>query len=78
VAGLLENDRVAIVTETLAEIVLDNVRAVIANDGAWLTATRTTIRRRGMVGSDRHEIVGGDRRVIVGGDEEIPGQMPLW
>jgi hypothetical protein len=52
VAGLLENDRVAIVTETLAEIVLDNVRAVIANDGAWLTATRTTIRRRGMVGSD--------------------------
>jgi hypothetical protein len=34
VAGLLENDRVAIVTETLAEIALDNVRAVIANDGA--------------------------------------------
>ncbi len=33
-----------------------------AAHGTWLTATRTTIRRRRMVRSD----------------EEIPGQMPLW
>jgi hypothetical protein len=33
-----------------------------AADGTWLTATRTTIRRRTMVRND----------------EEIPGQMPLW
>jgi hypothetical protein len=43
---------------------------VPAAHGTWLTATRTTIRRRRIVGSDRREIVGSD--------EEIPGQMRLW
>jgi hypothetical protein len=59
--GLLENDRVAIVTETLAEIGLDTIGQVSANDGARSSFTVRT----------------GDSLIALDQDLRVLGQWPV-